>query len=182
MTKQQIIPPVEMAVSIDAARRAARASGPALDAELEDKVRGITEEVEHKIGRALITQTWEVALDHFPVSGSIKLPMPRLRSVEHVKFYDAAGELKTLHPDDYLIDAKREPGLVMPAPGVTWPATQSRRVSAVEIQYVCGYGATEADIPPAIKEYIVGMIENHYYPNPNAKYLERRLDRFKVYG
>lgn len=180
--KRLMIPPVELAVSIEAARRAARISSPALDAELEDKVRGITEEVEHKIGRALITQTWEVALDNFPASGPIKLPMPRLESVKHVKFFDAAGVLQTLHPDDYLADTKSEPGRLMSAPGVTWPATQSQRVNAVEIQYVCGYGPTEADVPPAIKEYIVGMIENHYYPNLNAKYLERRLDRFTVYG
>jgi uncharacterized phiE125 gp8 family phage protein len=182
MTKRQIIPPVEMAVSIEAARRAARTSGPAFDAELEERVRGITEEVEHRLGRALITQTWEVALDYFPGAREIKLPMPRLQSVKHVKFYDAAGELRALHPDDYSVDSKSEPGWVMPAPGVAWPATQPQRANAVEIQYVCGYGPTEADIPPAIKEYIVGMIENHYYPNPNAKYLERRLDRFKVYG
>ena len=182
MTKRLVIPPAAMAVSIDAARRAARASGTALDAELEDKVRGITEEVEHKIGRALIEQTWELSFDEFPGTGSIKLPMARLQSVKHIRFHDVAGELKTLHPDDYLVDTKTEPGCVMPALGVAWPETQPQRVNAVEIQYVCGYGPTEADVPPAVKDYIVGMIENHYYPNPNAKHLERRLDRFKVYG
>ena len=181
MTKQQIIPPVEMAVSIGSARRAARSSGPALDAELEEKIRGITEEVEHKLGRALITQTWEVTLDYFPVSGEIKLPMAPLESVKTVKFYDATGVLRTLSPQDYLVDTKSAPGWLLPAPGCAWPATQSR-VNAVEVQYTCGYGPTEGSVPPAIKEYIVGVIENYYYPNPNAQYLARRLDRFMVYG
>lgn len=181
MTKRQIIPPVAMAVSIDAARRAARVSGPALDAELEDKVHGITEEVEHKIGRALITQTWEVALDYFPVSGEIKLPMAPLASVDHVKFFDVDGVQRTLDPQDYLVDTKSAPGWLVLAPGCGWPATQGR-VNAVEVQYVCGYGLTDADVPKAIKEYILGMLEHHYYPNPNAHHLERRLDRFKVYG
>jgi len=181
MTKRQIIPPVAMAVSIDAARRAARASGTALDAELEDKVRGITEEVEHKIGRALITQTWEAALDNFPVSRSIKLPMAPLASVDHVKFVDVGGVQRTLDPQDYLADTKSAPGWLVLAPGCGWPATQPR-VHAVEVQYVCGYGLTDANVPPAIKEYILGMLEHHYYPNPNAQHLARRLDRFMVYS
>lgn len=181
MTKRQIIPPVSMAVSIEAARRAARASGTALDAELEGKVRGITEEVEHKTGRALITQTWEVALDYFPVSGSIKLPMAPLASVDHVKFVDAGGVVRTLSPLDYLVDTKSQPGWIVPGPGCAWPSTQVR-INTVEVQYVCGYGLTEAAVPPAIKDYILGMLEHHYYPNPNAHHLERRLDRFMVYG
>ena len=181
MTKRLIIPPVEMPVSIDAARRAARASGAALDAELEEKVRGIADEVEHKTGSALITQTWELTLDAFPTSGAIKLAPARLIDVEHVKFYDGDGEIRTLDPRDYLVDNKSEPGWLLLAPDRAWPATQ-RRVNAVEVQYVCGYGPTEASVPPAIKEYILGMLENQYYPNPNVQYLARRLDRAVVYG
>lgn len=181
MTKRLIIPPAALAVSLDAARRAARASGTSLDAELEDKIRGITDEVEHKTGRALIHQTWELTLDAFPASGAIRLPPARLASVDHVKYRDVDGVLQTLHPDDYMVDAKSEPGWILPSPGVTWPATDSR-IGAVEVQYVCGYGPTEADVPAAIKSYIVGMIENDYYPNPNAQYLARKLDRSMVYS
>ena len=182
MKRRLVIAPAALAVAIEAARRASRSSGTALDAELEDRVRGITEEVEHKIGRALIEQTWELSLDEFPRAGEIKLSPARVINVKHVRFIDTAGVPQTLHPDDYLADVKQEPGRLMPAPGCAWPATQARRVNAVEIQYVCGYGPTEADVPPAIKEYILGMIENHYYPNPNAQHLARRLDRFMVYG
>jgi len=181
MTKRLIIPPATLAVSIDAARRAARASGTSLDAELEDKIRGLVDEVEHKTGRALTHQTWELTLDAFPSSGAIKLTPARLASVDHVKFRGADGVLRTLHPEDYLVDTKSEPGWILPAPGVTWPATASR-IGAVEVQYVCGYGPTEADVPSAIKSYILGMIENDYYPNPNAQYLCRKLDRAVVYG
>jgi uncharacterized phiE125 gp8 family phage protein len=181
MTKRLIIPPAALAVSIDAARRAARASGTSLDAELEDKIRGLTDEVEHKTGRALIHQTWELTLDAFPISGAIKLPPARLSSIYHVKFRNTDGVLQTLHPDDYLVDTKSEPGWIVPAPERTWPATATR-IGAVEVQYVCGYGPTEADVPAAIKSYILGMIENDYYPNPNVRYLCRKLDRAVVYG
>jgi len=181
MTKRLIIPPAALPVSIEAARRAARASGTALDDELADKIRDLVDVVEHKTGRALIHQTWELTLDSFPVSGAIKLTPARLVSVDYVKFLDVSGVLQTLHPDDYLVDVKSEPGWIVPAPGCAWPATASR-IGAVEIQYVCGYGLTEADVPPAVKGYILGMIENDYYPNPNAQHLCRKLDRAVVYG
>jgi uncharacterized phiE125 gp8 family phage protein len=180
MNKTLIVPPAALAVSMAAARRAARTSGTALDAELQDKIQGITEQVEHKIGRALIHQTWAVTLDAFPV-GAIRLPMARLVSIDHVQFYDSAAALRTLDPQDYQADTKSEPGFALPAPGRAWPATADR-INAVEVQYVCGYGPDDASVPAAIKEYILGMLENHYYPNDNVQYLVRRLDRFKVYG
>lgn len=178
MSDRLITPPAAPAVALVAARRAARTSSTALDAELLEKIQGITDEVEHETGRALIQQAWAVILDRF--DGAIRLPHPPLVSVEHVKFYDTAGVLQTLHPDDYQVDYISEPGYIVPAPGKAWPATAAR-INAVEVQYVCGYGPDDANVPPGIKEYILGMIENHYYPNPNAQYLRRRLDRHMVY-
>lgn len=179
MNERLILAPAALAVSIDAARRAARASGAALDAELEDKVRGITEDAEHLTGRAFISQTWQLTMDAFPPA--IKLPHPPIVSVDHVKFYDAAGVLQVLDPQDYMVDTASEPGWILPAPGRAWPATAAR-INAVEVQYVCGYGDDYTSVPPAIREYITGMLENHYYPNPNAQFLCRRLDRATVYG
>jgi uncharacterized phiE125 gp8 family phage protein len=178
MNERLIEPPVNLAISMDAARRAARAPGTALDAELDEKVRGITEDAEHKTGRAFITQTWELTGDAFP--DAIKLPHPPIASVLYVKFYDVDGVQQTLDPQDYLVDTKSEPGWILPAPGRTWPTTAAR-INAVEVQVVCGYGDDYSSVPPAIQQYITGMLENEYYPNPNAQFLERRLDRAMVY-
>lgn len=178
MTARLITPPVAAAVALASARRAARTNGTALDAELTEKIQGITDEVEHETGRALIRQTWALTLDRF--DGAIRLAHPPLIAVEHVKFYDTTGQLQTLHPQDYQIDSVSEPGFIVPAPGRTWPATAAR-INAVEVRYICGYGPDDTTVPPGIKEYILGMIENHYYPNPHAEYLCRRLDRHKVY-
>lgn len=179
MTDRLIIPPAALAVSMTAARNSARASGTALDAEIEQKVRDFTENAEHETGRAFITQTWTVTLDAFPPA--ICLPHPPIASVVHIKFYDAAGVLQTLDPQDYTVDTTSEPGYVMPAPGCAWPTTAAR-INAVEVQYVCGYGPDETSVPAAIKGYILGMVENDYFPNPNAQFLCRKLDRYWVPG
>lgn len=185
MRTRLVAAPVELAVSMDAARRSARSSGTSLDDEVVGKVRGFTEDAEHETGRAFITQTWETVLDAFPVAprggpGAIQLSKAPVASVVHVKFYDVDGALRILDPQDYLVDDKSEPGFVVPAPGKAWPATAAR-INAVEVQYIAGYGPTEADVPAAIKQYILGKVENDYYPSSGAQYLCRLLDRYRIY-
>jgi uncharacterized phiE125 gp8 family phage protein len=185
MSTRLIVPPAELAVSMEAARRQARANGTTLDDEIQGKVQGFTEDAEHETNRAFVHQTWEESLDAFPVGprggpGAIQLTKSPIASVLSVKFYDAAGVLKVLAEEDYLVDDKSEPGYVVPAPGKTWPAT-AVRINAVEVQYVAGYGPDEASVPAAVKQYILGKLENDYVPNPNSQYLCRSLDRYRVY-
>lgn len=186
MTTRLIVPPEALAVSMSAAREAARvdvdANGTsALDAQIEQAVRTITEKAEHETGRAFITQTWRVTLDSFP--DAIKLPNAPLASVTYVKYYDAAGVQQTLDPQDYQVDTVNEPGYAVPAPGRSCPATAAR-INAVEVQYVCGYGPTDADVPAAIKGYILAHVQQQFSPVANAKpeNFDRLLDRHRVYA
>jgi uncharacterized phiE125 gp8 family phage protein len=178
MTTKRILAPAVMAVTLEAARIAARADGTSLDAEITTHVLAITRDAEHATGRAFVHQTWQVTLDAFPQA--VKLDNAPLASVSHVKFYDANGVQQTLDPQDYLIDAASEPGWIVPAPGKAWPATQER-VNAVEVQYVCGYGPDEASVPEEAQAYILGMLEQRYFPSSSAEYLCRLLDGLKVY-
>jgi uncharacterized phiE125 gp8 family phage protein len=179
MTACLITPPVALAVSLDAARRAARAPGNSLDAEITDKVQGIIDDAQFLTGRAFITQTWQVTADAFP--DRIKLPRPPIVNVLHLKFYDADGVLQTLDPQDYQLTPGKGPAWLVPAPGCTWPATQPQRAGSVEVQYTCGYGDSDAAVPSAIKRYILGMLENDYYPSSTAQFLGSLLDGAKVY-
>jgi uncharacterized phiE125 gp8 family phage protein len=185
MSTRLIVPPAELAVSMEAARRSARANGTSLDDEIMGKVRGFIEDAEHETARAFIEQTWSVTLDAFPMSprggpGAIQLAKSPVISVDYVKFYDVDGVQRTLDPADYQVDNVSEPGYVVPAPGKAWPATADR-INAVEVQYVCGYGASPDDVPAAIKQYILGKLEDSYYPSTGAQYLCRLLDRYRVY-
>lgn len=185
MSKRLIVPPVELAVSMDAARRAARVDVDAdgtspLDDDIAREVRAYTRDAEHKTARAFVTQTWEVTLDSF--TEAIQLPKAPIASVAHVKFYDTSGALQTLDPADYFVDAKSEPGYIVPAPGKAWPATQAR-INAVEVQFICGYGPAEADVPDEAKSYILARVQQYFSPVPNAKEgnFERLLDGLMVY-
>jgi len=182
MTKRLVKAPVGLPVSLAAAISKARADGAGMDDEIDLEVRGIAGDVQHQLQRALIEQTWVVTLDRFP--DAIKLPMAApLIAVEHVKYYDVDGALRTLHPDDYLVDSASEPAYVLPAPGKAWPATADR-INAVEVQYRCGFGVDHTAVPAQIQSYILGRIEATYAPaeSRNAQFLDGLLDRYRVYG
>ncbi len=160
MTPKVITPPAQLAVSLESAITAARANGAGLDDEVEQAVRTATAEAEFETQRAIIAQTLRLTLDRFP--NAIKLPRPRLISVEHVKFFDAYSKTwEVLDPQDYEVDFVSEPGYIVPAPGKAWPAT-ANRINAVEVQYVAGYGPDHSSVPDSVKGFILRRVAEHF--------------------
>lgn len=185
MSTRLIVPPAALAVSMEAARLAARVDvGPdgtsALDTEIEDAIRTYTAEAETETNRAIMEQTWRVTLDAFP--DSIRLDKARVLQVEHVKWYDVAGAQRTLHPEDYQVDAESEPGYIVPAPGKAWPATASR-INAVEVQYRAGYGPDHTSVPDGISGFIKARLSEHFDNGGQVKneYVIRNLWSYRVY-
>ena len=181
MSLRLITPPAALAVSLEAARLSARLDGPEDDPQLRQVIAQHTREAEHETSRAFVQQTYRLTLDVFPAA--FVLEHPPILAVEHIKFYDTAGVRQTLHPHDYLVDNESEPGYIVPAPGRSWPATQAR-ISAVEVQYSCGYGVDDSTVPDEAKGYILGKVIEHFAPagTPKSEFLDRSLDGLKVYA
>lgn len=108
------------------------------------------------LGRALVTQTWELVIDDFPES-EIKLPLPPLQEVVSIKYDDSAGVEQTIDSADYWVDDASEPGWVVPVASAGWP-TPLVAVNAVRIRYICGYSAT-ADSPPDLTANVPASIK-----------------------
>lgn len=156
------------------------------DTRLTALIAAAREACEHEIGRALITQTWELVLDAFPAA--IRLPHPPAQSVASVKYIDPDGVLQTLSAPSYQLDNYLEPAYVMPAYGLTWPATRAEP-NAVRVQYVAGFGEGGADVPENLKLW-VRLQAAHFFRNAEAvsdlpliktPYTDRLLDRHRVY-
>lgn len=110
---------------------------------------------EHATGRALMPQTWELALDAF--DDVILLPRPPLASVTSVTYIDADGVTQTLA--SYLLDDHSQPARLLPAYGADWPTTREQ-ANAVLIRYSAGY-ADAASVPQPIKSWMllhIGML------------------------
>jgi uncharacterized phiE125 gp8 family phage protein len=126
--------------------------------------------VESDTRRALVTQTWDFAVDYdwpteddkrFGTVHRIVLPKPPVQSVTSVKYIDTSGVEQTLATNQYLL----RNGVIEPAYGVTWPSVREQ-MAAVTVRYVCGYGAASA-VPEQIKQAIL-LLVGHWFSHREA--------------
>lgn len=114
-------------------------------------------------GRAIVTQTWDLFLDAWPLGrhdSSIYLPKSPLQSVTWVKYYDGDGVQQTWSLANYVVRTSREPGCVSLAYGISWP-TFRYQPDAINVRYVAGYGA-RTSVPEALKAAMLLMV-GHWF-------------------
>jgi uncharacterized phiE125 gp8 family phage protein len=122
---------------------------------------------EEYTGRALISQTWEMALDAFPVA-EIELLKPPISSVTSVKYLDSAAVEQTMDAADYSLDDYGLRNWLLPAYDEAWPDTLDA-ANAVKIRYVAGYGASGASVPAPIVQAMVLIVSQSYRAQPGLE-------------
>lgn len=152
MTLRLITAPSAEPATVDEVKLDARIDGPELDATIELLIKAARQRCEDLTGRALITQTWELVLDEFPVDG-IRVGKLPIASITSLKYYDSDGALQTLDADTYTLDADRLPGWIYEAGLNTWPSVLSEE-NSVMIRFVAGYGDAAEDVPAELRYWI----------------------------
>lgn len=146
------------------------------------------EDAEHRLGRLLITQTWELSLGAFP--SVIVMPVP-IASVVSITYTDTDGAEQTLDAAAYQADTVAAPGAIAPAYGYSWPATREQ-FNAVKVRYTAGFGLAVA-VPSTIKAWILLRVGALYENRESAvsgqaiqqaprDFADGLLDRYKVYS
>ena len=157
------------------------------DARLTALIAAAREACEHELGRALVTQDWELALDAFPEA--IRLPYPPCQQVLSVKYLDPDGALQTLSAPSYQLDSHSEPAWLVPAYGFAWPTTRAEP-NAVRVQFRAGFGDDGSFVPENLKLWI-RLQAAHFFRNAEAAsdlplikmpYADRLLDRHRLWG
>ena len=134
------------------------------DSVIEPNIKAVREHSETFLGRALITQTWDLFINNFPPYGSwLEIPFPPLQSVTTIKYIDENGTQQTLSSSIYTVDINAEMGRVFLAYDQVWPTVRPI-LNAIEIRFVAGYGANAEDIPESIRQGIK-MLLGHLYEN-----------------
>ena len=95
-----------------------------------------------------------------------------LVSVSAVTVYDVAATARPVPAADYMVDAARAPGRILPRVGRPWPVV-GRAAAGVEIDYVAGYGAASA-VPEAIRQGIL-MLLAHFHERREATIADGRI-------
>mgnify|MGYP001382841310 CR=1 FL=1 len=153
-------PPALEPVTLTEAKAWLRVDGEEEDVLILGLIQAARSYVEDFTRRALVSQTWALALDRFPCTREITLPRPPLVSVSSVEYIDSDGATQTLSADDYHVDARSEPGRVVLRATSSWPAVDCQP-NAVVVTYVAGYG-TPSQVPQGIKTAIRWMI-GHWF-------------------
>jgi uncharacterized phiE125 gp8 family phage protein len=200
MAVKLITGPTDEPVSLDEAKAHLRAESDD-DALIASLIATARQSVETITGRALMPQTWELALDEFPRRlgrscpdahvEAIDLPKPPIISLQSVKYVDTNGALQTLAEAAYQLDDYSEPARLLPAYGTSWPAAR-RQPNAVLIRFQAGY-ADAASVPQQIKQWMLmrigAMYENREeiivgqrVVSVDLPFVDRLLDPYRVWG
>jgi len=112
--------------------------------------------------RQFMPATYDAIMPAFPFD-RITLPIPPLKSITSIKYYDSNGTEQTLSSTAYSsVTPTDDPGFVEPAFGEVWPTTRDR-ADAVTVRFVAGY-ASRAEVPQSIKEAVLLKTEHLYDP------------------
>lgn len=132
---------------------------------ISSMITAIRQRAEEWTGRSFLTQTWILWLDQFPLrSGSqfnklnervIVIPRPPIQSVVFIKTYDKDNISSVFDGNQYFVDTATTPGRIALNENSSWP-TGLRKFSAVEVEFIAGYGSSASDVPEGIKQ---GMLQ-----------------------
>ena len=116
--------------------------------------------VEAATRRALITQTWRVSLDAWPVDGRIAVQPAPLQSLAAARVYDESNLAHDVDTQAFVLD--RAGAALVFAPWALM--VPGRSAAGVELDVVCGYGEAAGDVPEPLRQAI-RLLLAHWYEN-----------------
>lgn len=129
--------------------------------------------VERYTNRQLITATWTLVLDRFPMPdwgtglfNPIYIPLAPLQSISSITYLDTTGATQTWDSSKYRVSADREPARIVPAYGQIYPTTRTT-TDTVSIRFIAGYGSLATDVPQALRHAIL-LLVGHWFENREA--------------
>jgi uncharacterized phiE125 gp8 family phage protein len=122
---------------------------------------------EQQTWRALVTQTWDLLLEDWPIVDYIAVPRPPLLTVTSVTYRDEDGNTTTLSASAYRVETAYEPGRIVLKPDVTWPSVTLDTGLPITVRYTCGYGATAGSVPEPLRQGM-RLVLGHLYENREA--------------
>ncbi|MEJ0062406.1 MAG: head-tail connector protein [Alphaproteobacteria bacterium] len=148
----------------------ARIETSADDALLTNFIAAARQWTEQFTGRAMMTQSWRLWLDAWPMREDrciqwVELPRAPLQAVSEVRLYKRDGSFDTWSGANYQVDAAAQPGRLALPYDQAWPGT-SRAVQAIRIDFTAGY-ASAALVPEPIKAAI-RQLAAHWYEHRGA--------------
>jgi uncharacterized phiE125 gp8 family phage protein len=138
---------------------------------INDAIKSARQEMEDRLSRAFLTQTWDYYLDEFPCGNFIKLPFGNLQTVTSVKYTDSdLTETTMTVSTEYVVETNGDQcGRIVLPYGVTWPSFTPATSHPIAIRFVCGW-TTAALVPYPIKS-VIKLRATDLFVNREGQYL-----------
>lgn len=159
MSLSIVTPPADTALRVEDLREQCKVDDELDDAYFQRLIGVVTARAQRATRRALITQTWDLSLDQWPVQadgsllpagGWVELPKAPLQRIVSITYIDLAGVTQTWDPSNYLVDAPQgdycRRGRLSLGWVKVWPIIRPI-ANAVTIRMDCGYGDGPEDVP-----------------------------------
>lgn len=131
----------------------------AFDVMLQLYIAASVKTCEHRTGRKLMPQTWELALDAFPFN-EIELPFAPVKEIVSVKYLDSDGIEQTIGNVNYSLDNYSLKNWLLPGYEFDWPETLNA-ANAVKIQFIAGYDSA-ALVPDNLKLWLLLAVATYF--------------------
>ncbi|MBN4046377.1 phage head-tail connector protein [bacterium AH-315-P15] len=132
------------------------------DSTISEMIAAARQALEDASGLALITQSWQVALDAWP-GPVVELPKRPAQSITEVRVTGLDGTATTLATSAYELKSAGGVAHLVKTPSALWIAP-GRLMGGIEIDYVAGYGSAASDVPRALRQALL-MVIAHVYEN-----------------
>lgn len=156
--------PTLMPVSGPELKNWARITEDVEDVLIEQLITAVCKRFQEKTGQLLLTQTWDLFLDAFPLWPEpwIEIPRAPVLSVTSVKYTQSDGTPVTIASTDYYVDLMARLPRIYPLAAKPWPSTSLRPANGVEVRFVGGYGPSLEDVTDDVRQSLREMIASGY--------------------
>ncbi len=152
MTLERITPPTKIFLTLPEVKSHLRITSDDEDAYVSQLSIGAEAHLDGYsgiLGRALLTQIWEMRLPSFR-HRRFNIPLPPLQSINSIKYLDLQGAEQLVSSSIYNVDTGgTSGGTVELKDGQVWPSIVTQRQDAVRVRFTCGYGE-RSDVPAPI--------------------------------
>ena len=157
-----LIPPAQEPVTLADMKAWLRMDGIDEDGLINALIYSARLSIETITAKALITQTWRVVLDQWPMVPIVDVPLAPLQRLAAARVYNTDGSTTALTVSDFYVEtsAKQQPRLALlkrqPPPMVP--------ISGIELDIVTGYGDDGTSVPEPLK-LAVKMLVAFWFEN-----------------
>lgn len=157
MILNRTVAPTTHIVSFDDAREHLRVTDTSESYYIETLLSAADATVEEMTGRAILPQTWTLAVGS--VSGKLYLPKAPVVAVSSIAYYDADNASQTATVGDFYLFKDDTTAWLEPKPNVVWPDLYDRS-DALTVTFTAGYSSIPTPLVHAAKLLIAHWFEN----------------------